>query len=211
MALGLEGRMVVGMRDHVEILDAVSGDRTVWPDLGSQAIVTSVAVVGSEVFVADAGNRMILAFDPGGRLVNTIDGDFAVPSPYFDVAAAPDGTLWVTDPGNHHVRHFGADGKPLGSWGLSSAEAEGFAGCCNPAHIAVLPCGSVVTSEKGLLRVKVHEPGGALESIAASAPDFPGEMALDLATRKANGGEVLVLVPGRRVVRVYVKRAAAGA
>jgi hypothetical protein len=68
----------------------------------------------------------------------------------------------------------------------------------------VLPCGRVVTSEKGLLRVKVHEPGGALQAVAALPEDFPpGTPSLDLATRKANGGEILVLVPGRRLVRVY--------
>jgi hypothetical protein len=72
----------------------------------------------------------------------------------------------------------------------------------------VLPCGSLVTSEKGLLRIKVHEPEGRLESVVATGADFPGEVALDLATRKANGGEVLVLLPAKRSARVYVKSAA---
>ena len=209
VAAGSDGRIFVGMGDHVEVV-APGGAVASWPDLGSQAIVTSIAVNGGEVFVADAGNRMVLRFDARGKLVGTIGTGYAVPSPYFDLAAAPDGTLWVADPGHQRVRHVDVGGKTLAGWGRSSLEIDGFGGCCNPAHLALLPCGAIVTSEKGLLRIKVYEPDGALSAVVATPADFKaGETSLDLATRKANGGEILVLVPGERVVRIYVKKEAA--
>ena len=99
MAAGPDGTLYVGMTDHVEVIAPGIDGTTAWPDLGAQAIVTSVAVVGTDVLVADAGNRMVLRFDAGGRLAGTIGDDYSVPSPYFDVAGAPDGTLWVADPG----------------------------------------------------------------------------------------------------------------
>jgi hypothetical protein len=209
VAIGPDGTLYVGMPDHVEVIAPGDAGTTAWPDLGSQAIVTSVAAVGPDVFVADAGNRMVLRFNAGGRLAGMIGDGYAVPSPYFDVAGAPDGTLWITDPGHHVVRHFTPEGAPLGSWGVSSMDTAGFGGCCNPVHLAVCPCGALITAEKGIPRVKVHEPDGTLASVVAGAADFPsGETGLDLATRKANGGEVLVLVPSKRLVRVYVKKEA---
>ena len=199
------GRAYVGVRDHLEVVEP-AGELTVWPDLGSQAIVTSVAAVGDAVFVADAGNRMLLRFSSAGALAGAVARDFTVPSPFFDVAGAPDGSIYAADPGAQRVRHYSASGKLLGAWGTSSLKAEGFAGCCNPAHIAVLPCGALVTAEKGLPRVKVYEPDGRLTAVVAAPADFRAtESGLDLATRKANGGEILVLVPLERVVRVYVK------
>ncbi len=98
VATGPEGTLYVGMPDHVEVIRPGMAGTIAWPDLGSQAIVTSVAVVGSDVFVADAGNRMVLRFDAGGRLTGTVGSGYGVPSPYFDVAGSPDGTLWVAIP-----------------------------------------------------------------------------------------------------------------
>ena len=209
VAVGPDGTVYVGMTDHVEVIRPGIAETTVWPDLGSQAVVTSIAVVGTEVLVADAGNRMVLRFDTGGRLAGTIGSEYSVPSPYFDVAGSPDGTLWVADPGRRTLRHYTIEGKLLGSWGFSSLDIAGFGGCCNPVHITVCPCGSIITAEKGLPRVKVHEADGALSAVVAGVSDFAsGETGLDLAVRQANGGEVLVLVPSRRLVRVYVKKGA---
>jgi hypothetical protein len=207
VAAGGDGRFYVGAHDHVEVVDPATGGVTLWPDLGPRAIVTSIAVTASGVFVADAGNRMVLRFDRGGRLAGEIGSGYVVPSPWFDLAPAPDGTLVVADPGARRVRRYSPEGKLLGSWGASSPEVDGFAGCCNPVHLAVLPCGSVVTSEKGVLRVKVHEADGRLEAVVATPADFPSsESSLDLATRRAEGGEILVLVPLERAVRIYVHR-----
>lgn len=207
VAVGADGRYLVGAGDHVEVIDPKGdGQPWLWPDLGSQAIITSIAAAGAHVFVADADNRAVLRFDAGGQLTGRIGSGYTVPSPYFDVASQADGTLWVVDPGRHRLLHYTPEGTLLGSWGAHSTRPEGFLGCCNPAHLALLPCGSLVTSEKGLLRVKVFEPEGELAALVALPADFPAtEASLDLATRKASGGEILVLVPGERSVRVYVK------
>jgi hypothetical protein len=209
LAVGADGAIYVGLQDHLEVLDPPGGSR-VWPYLGEEAILTSVAISPGGVFAADAGIRAVLRFDSGGMLVGRIGEDYRIPSPYFDVACAPDGTLWVADTGRQTLRHYTAQGELLGSWGKSSLDIEAFGGCCNPAQLAVLPCGRLVTSEKGLLRVKVYEPDGRLQAVVALPADFPpGQPSLDLATRKAHGGEVLVLVPGKRVVRVYARKEAA--
>jgi hypothetical protein len=203
------GRLVVGMEDHLEVLDPAGGGWLPWPDLGPQAIVTSVSASEGGVFVADSGNRQVLRFDAEGALKARVGDGYSVPSPYFDVVASADGTVWAADPGAQAVRHYGANGELLSSWGRSSMDVDGFGGCCNPAHIAQLPCGKIVTAEKGVPRVKVYEPDGKLFAVAAPPGDFPrAEAGLDLTTRRANGGEILVLVPSRRTVRVYAGKGA---
>ena len=88
------------------------------------------------------------------------------------------------------------------SWGTPSYALEGFSGCCNPAHLAVLPDGRFVTSEKGLARVKVYDDQGRFET-AVVAPDQldteagPCDVAVD------GTGRILVLDPGRGVVRIF--------
>jgi hypothetical protein len=83
---------------------------------------------------------------------------------------------------------------------------EGFCGCCNPTHMAILPDGSFVTSEKGLPRVKIHAQSGELKAVVA-APDSFAEhtVGLDLAVDSA--GRILVLDPVARAVRIFSEKA----
>jgi sugar lactone lactonase YvrE len=89
-----------------------------------------------------------------------------------------------------------------GSWGRYGNEIDAFCGCCNPADLAVLPDGRVVTAEKGLPRVKVYRRDGTLESVVAAPEQLsPQPPALDVAVDAA--GQVYVLDPPARVVKVY--------
>ena len=209
VSAGPDGRVYVGFQDHVEVIDTRDGSQRYWPDLGDQAVVTSIAVHEAGIYVADAGNRMVLRFDRDGRLQGSINDDFLVPSPYFDLAAAADGSLWVVNPGRHRLQHYDREGNLIGSWGRNSLDIDGFGGCCNPTHIALLPDGSFATSEKGIPRVKVYSPDGQLTAVVAVPKDFGEyEAGLDLAVTAE--GTIVLLVPGERTLRLYRPKAAAG-
>ena len=160
-------RVYVGMSRHVEVFDAEGRRLEVWAEMGQKTLLTSIAADEDAVFVADAGSRMVWVYDTRGRLGSFIESEgepFIVPSPYFDVALGPDGALWVGNPGRHRLqRHDRDDGRIAASWGRSSRFGSGFSGCCNPAHFAVLSDGCFVTSEKGLFRVRLHDPEGRVE------------------------------------------------
>ena len=207
-------RLYVGMTQQVVVLDTRTGEQAGWSDLGEQAIVTSIAVDsdGEQILVADAGNRQVLRFDRHGKLLGYAAGargsggvgDFIIPSPYFDVAidVSSDEVFWVTDPGRHRLVSFDLEGALRAEWGSYSADVAGFAGCCNPTHIAQLPDGSFVTSEKGIPRVKLYSLTGRLLGIVAQPTDLARESdGLDLAVSRR--GEVAVLLPRSRVVRYY--------
>jgi hypothetical protein len=167
------GRVFAGVANRIEIR-AADGEG-VFPRIvfASNAVITAIAAGGPDLFVADAGNRIVYRCDPSGPVRGRIGakapgrdtGGFVVPSPYFDLALAPDGLLRVVNPGRHRIEAYTTAGDLEFAWGGGSPEIAGFCGCCNPSHIALLPDGGFVTSEKGLRRIKVYDPQGALRGV----------------------------------------------
>jgi hypothetical protein len=225
LAVAADGTIFVGLRDHVEVYDAQGQPLTSWRSLGPDAILTSVAVSQNDVFVADAGNRLVVRYDRAGNIVTRIGKKdpernvpgFVIPSAYFDLAVSGDGLLRVVNPGNLRVDAYTFDGDFEFSWGQRSVELEGFCGCCNPVNIAVLPGGGFVTCEKGLVRVKIYDSqGGFLGVVAGPAQlvregdvrvcDLPEECqagGFDVAVDSA--GRVYVLDTIKNVVRVFTR------
>jgi hypothetical protein len=216
------GRIYVGMRDHVEVLNADGKRQAVWQRPGKRTVLTSIALADEDVFVADAGGLVVWHYDPSGKLLGQIGRrdpvrgipGFIVPSPYFDVAVAPDGLLRVANPGAHQIEAFTFDGHLELSWGKRGMGIEAFCGCCNPSNIAILADGRVVTAEKGIPRVKVYRESGELECVVVGpqtlAPNrtattetreelrlHPVDLAIDSRSR------ILVLDPTAGLVRIF--------
>lgn len=154
-----------------------------WTDLGEQAVVTSLAIKDDRVYLADAGNRRVVIFSADGEIIGEFEGKmetetghgFIVPSPNFDLVVNSYGELWVVNPGKHAIENYSDDGRMRGFWESTSFDIEGFQGCCNPARIAVMEDGSFVTSEKGLVRIKIYDQSGKLKSVVAPPTLFKEE------------------------------------
>jgi hypothetical protein len=138
----------------------------IWSDLGGETRIVSMTVQNGDVFVTDAGNGLVYRFSSNGRLKNLITGGsvnhFLIPSPYFSIAPAADGNLWIANPGHHRVELITPEGELLSFWGGYSETPEGFIGCCNPVHILTLSDGRIITREKGIKRIKIYSPQGKL-------------------------------------------------
>jgi hypothetical protein len=205
------GRLYAGMQDHVVTLDTPAASPAAWPSLGPQATLTSIAATDRGVFVADAGNRIVLQFSPSGELQQRIGAPdtgrnipgFVITSEHFDLAMGADDLLYVVNPRYLRLESYAANGDLRQHWGEAAAGVEGFFGCCNPIHIAVLPDGRFVTAEKGIARIKVYSPEGAFESVVAGPEQMAAEAA-DLAVDSR--GRVLVLDPTERCVRVFEQK-----
>jgi hypothetical protein len=154
-----------------------------WSDLGERTVITSLAVKEDRVYVADAGNRRVVIYSNEGELTGEFEGKseseaghgFIVPSANFDLAVNGYGELWVVNPGKHALENYTDDGRMRGFWENASFEIDGFLGCCNPARITVMADGSFVTSEKGLVRIKIHDQSGKLISVVAPPSLFKEE------------------------------------
>lgn len=208
-----DGRIYVAFRQHVEVYDDSGKRLSKWKNIDEKSFLTSVAILGKYLIAADAGTRNVWKFDLSGKLFgklaveNKKEGipQFIVPSPYFDLASAQDGSIWVVNTGRHKLENFSVDGKLNRMWGESSSEMEGFCGCCNPTHIALLKDGSMVTSEKGYPRVKVYDPNGVLAGVVAGESQFKeGTKGLDLAVDSA--GKIYVLDPKLKRIRIFKKK-----
>lgn len=208
--------VVVGHEDHLEVRGTDLALRSAWAVPGDGTQITGVAVGADVVWAADAGTKAVHRWDRGGRPLGRLGGPtpqgphFVIPSPFFDLGMDPAGSLWVANPGRHRIERYTADGELATVVGTSGADIGAFCGCCNPTHLAVLPDGRLVTSEKGLPRVKVLRPSGELDSVIAAGERLAaGVVGLDLAVDAL--GRVLVLDPGERAVRVFApKRTVAG-
>ncbi len=210
IALNQEGDLLLGMKDHIEIWSSDGKELARWNSCGSDAVITSIATSGNNVFVADAGQKVVYRFDKKGKLLNKIGlkdpatgvPGFIIPSAYFDLGISNDGNLWVVNPGRHSFEKYTLDGKLLSSWGKASMAMEGFCGCCNPSNFATLNDSMFVTSEKAIERVKIYNADGSFNSIVATPDLFePGTKGLDLAVDKKN--RILVLDPVKLIVHVF--------
>jgi hypothetical protein len=179
-AIATDGSIFLALRNHLEVFDAKGVRKATWESAGKKAWFTGIAVGETDVFVTDAGNRVLLRYDKSGKLIRRIgvkDKDrnipgFIVPSPFFDVELSRDGLLRVNNPGRHRMELYTVDGDFESSWGVTSMGIAGFCGCCNPINFALLPDGKYVTCEKGLPRVKIYSATGEFESVVAGVETF---------------------------------------
>lgn len=225
LAVSKDGKIYIGMKNYVQVYDSNKKPLATWPHLDGDAIITSIAVLKNDVFVADAGNRIVLRYDTNGKLLSRIGGKnkernipgFVIPSPYFDLAIADDGLLRVVSPGRHRIEAYTFDGDLEFWWGVYSPNIEGFCGCCNPVNFAILEDGSFITVEKGLVRVKIYDADGNFAGVVAGPEQLiePGKAKIcqipancqaggfDLAVD--NKQKILVLDTIRNVIRIFEK------
>ncbi len=208
-----QGYIYVAFRNKVEILKPDFSKDKELDIFTEKTFITSIAEANGTIFIADAEMKKVYCIDEKGKIINTIDGKtkedntgFVVPSPCFDViAGGDDGKIWVVNPGRHKVMEFKYNGEFVSEWGKDSIDAEGFCGCCNPTHIAIMKDASFVTSEKGIPRVKTYSQDGTFMAIVAGIGNFDeGTQILDIAVD--SGGRIFVVDPSRRKIRSFVKK-----
>jgi len=208
-----EKNIIVGLKTAMLVFDHSGKLINSWEIENERTTVTSIAIKDDLLFVADAGNRRVLRYNLKGELQAEFEGKrevsaghgFIVPSANFEVAVNSFGELWVTNPGEHAIENYNDNGQIRGFWEKSSMEIEGFTGCCNPAEIAVLEDGSFVTSEKGLVRIKVYDASGKLISVVAPPEKFNEEgHAPEVAAGK--NGEIYALDFDRNLIRLFEKK-----
>jgi len=202
--------ILIGMRNYLERYSEKGALIQQWEQFNKAAYFTSIAADDSSVFVADAGNKIVHRFNKDGKRIMEIgkkDKDkgipgFFIPSPYFDVLFDKSGQLWAINTGRHAFEAYTIDGELITRWERTSMSIDGFSGCCNPTHVAVLSDGSFVTSEKGIARVKIHNKNGDFSCLVAGPDEFAeGTVGLDLAVDSKD--RIILLDPVKALVRIY--------
>jgi hypothetical protein len=213
IAISDSKQIFLSISNHIEVLNVEGKLSKKWDKFNDRSVITSIALADKSVFIADAGNKLVLEYDCDGNFVkeigkkDTLNGipGFFIPSPYFDVAMGLHGELWAVNSGLHAFEAYNSQGKLVSTWERTSMQLDGFSGCCNPSHIALLSDGSFVTSEKGLVRIKIHAPSGDFNCVVAGPNEFDEDTrGLDLAVNSED--DIFVIVPDKKEVRVYGKK-----
>lgn len=204
----------VGTRHSVAVFDQGGTLLKRWNSFGDRSVITSVAVSGETVYVADAGNRIVYQCNTNGQILSKIGEKneqkgvpgYVIPSPYFDLALDDNKFLWVVNPGRHTFENYNPDGSMRTSWGITSFKTEGFSGCCNPAHIAIMADNSFITSEKGMPRIKIYGQHGEFLGVVASPAMFDEDsyLAPDIAIDAEQ--RVVALDFERKQVRIFERK-----
>ncbi len=208
-------KIYVVFEKYVWILDENGKTIHKWESMDNDSYLTAVAVQEDDIFVADAGKRKIKRYSHKGELLNEFEGQtsedvlhgFIIPSANFDIDINEFDDLWVVNPGMHTLENYTAEGRLREHWKASGNQTENFSGCCNPAYYCFLPNGSFVTSEKGLVRIKVYKPSGEFFGVVAAPNKFDNKIdgqAPDVATDEE--GNIYALDFDKKVLRVFEKK-----
>ena len=207
-----DNKIYIAFEKQIQIFDEAGSLVQELKLTDDNSFITAIAVANNDVFVADAGTRKIMRFSKDGKKLNEFDGKiskdalhgFIIPSPYFDIDINEDGELWVVNPGLHSLENYTVEGSMRTFWKSTSMKTEGFSGCCNPAHFTFLPDGSFITSEKGLVRIKIYKPSGEFSCVVAAPNKFTNKIegsAPDIAVDSL--GNIYALDFDKKIVRVF--------
>ena len=142
---------------RLRIFDASGGSLGGWGGRGNGQHgfnqLCGVATVGEDLYVADTWNGRIERFGQDGTWKAAVAELYGPRG----VAVAPDGSVWVTDTGNHRVISYDPDLKNPHVHGKKGTEPGEFD---EPVGIAVGPSGLVSVADTGNRRIQVFDLKG---------------------------------------------------
>jgi hypothetical protein len=132
-----------------------------WAKIPDAIVLGDCAAVGVDskdnVYAFNRGDHPVAVFDKDGNLLRTWgEGVFTRPH---GVHVAPDDTIWLTDDGDHTVRHCTLDGRVLMTLGIPGKPApymsgEPFHRC---THTALSPKGDLLYISDGYGNARIHK------------------------------------------------------
>lgn len=147
--------------------DQIIGQQGAEPGQFSRPRGLAIAADGS-LFVADTSNHRIQHLTSDGEVIS-VWGSFAdlsageAPGGTFnepwDVAVAPDGTVYVTDTWNHRIQHFSQDGEFLDMFG-HFGQADSPDAFWGPRGIVIDASGRIFVSDTGNKRIVILDARG---------------------------------------------------
>ncbi|MCS7239251.1 MAG: hypothetical protein NZ899_13425 [Thermoguttaceae bacterium] len=195
---------------------------TAWTVAVEPLQVVALAVGREHIYLVNAALGEVARLNFRGEVVGRFGGSeqdrgwpgLVLPSLRTDIVIDSQGHVFLSNPGLRRVEVYTAEGKLEHYWGGEGAAPTAFFGCCNPQHLTVLPNGNVVTSEKGLLRLKEMSPFGEFIALVAGEAeladfeqarhrkgDFGEPVVVDVAADSRGG--IWALYPGHPVLLYF--------
>lgn len=195
--------------DMILVISSAGELKDEWGPFEDKSFITSVASNRSWIAYADAGNKMVVVLNKHGsvsRIIGQKDGQFVIPSPYFDLALDASDNLYIANTGQRRIETRSIQGTLLSFFGEPGMAPEAFCGCCNPAHFTITPDG-FVTAEKGINRIKVLDKKGYFKEFVSSGMKFVPSVPLDIST--ADGTTLYAANPADSKIYIFSRIQAA--
>ena len=163
------------------------------------------------IYVADSLNHRIQQFSPDGFLSN-VWGNFAnvleedAPGGTFnepwDVAVAPDGSIFVADTFNHRIQKFDSTGRFIKMWGkfAQGDTPESFWG---PRGIAIDEDGNVFVTDTGNKRVVVFDTDLNYKTQFGGGGFEPGQFDEPVGITVNSSGQIIIADTWNRRVQIF--------
>ena len=164
---------------HGEFTYEVSGED--WgelPEGWTYHEATAVAVDSKDnVYVFNRGGHPVIVYDSDGKFLRSWGDDVAV-VPH-GIAIGPDDSVFCTDTGDHTVRKFTPEGKPLMTLGEPGRASVAMSGVPfnRPTHTAIDPRNGDIYVSDGYSNARVHKytPDGTLLFSWGESGTDPGQ------------------------------------
>ena len=169
-----------------------------WDACSELSDYCSFTISGDAIFVTDAQNKDICKYTTDGNFVRFLKSPqgFIIPNYSFDIDSWND-TIYCVNSGRHSIETYTPDGDFITAFGTAGSEAGCFSGCCNPVYISFTPCGKLITSEKGNLRVSCFERDGQFKGIWLNSNMLGGNKACQV---KAINDQLFVAMKNKIVI-----------
>ncbi|NUM33576.1 MAG: hypothetical protein HUU50_03485 [Candidatus Brocadiae bacterium] len=213
LAVDKDGTIYLAMKKNIDLYSSDFSSKKSWADLPENSLFTSLVISESNIFLADAANKIVLCFDKTGQLLHRIGNKdlskgkegLVIYQPHLDMVLGDPGKIWIVNPGKHRIENYDYQGNLLSFWGEPSFRVEGFCGCCNPSHLSMLSNGNFVTSEKNLLRIKIYTKEGKFLGVVAGVESFAGNtQPSDIAVNSKD--QIFVLDARHKKIRIFQSR-----
>ena len=206
-AIAVHGNTVYAATENTIMLYTLAGDFiTEWGPYEDNSLITSLSANDNYVAVADASFKRvwILNLDGGVTYFFGHEGQrFIIPSPCFDIHIKHDNTILVVNPGRQRIETRDLKGNIISFFGEPGLAPEAFSGCCNPSHFALLDENHVVTSEKGISRIKIMKTTGELKEYVATPDLLESTLPLDLAVSES--GEIMAASSAESKLYIFTR------
>ena len=164
------------------------------------------------IYVADSRNNRILHLSEEGEVLqswgsyaNAMEGEAAGGTFYepWDVAVAPDGSVFVADTWNHRIQHFTAEGEFIKMWGHFVDQGAGAEGLWGPRGVAVDERGHVYVTDTGNKRVIVYDMDGNYIGEFGSAGMEQGQLDEPVGIDVGKDGKIYVADTWNQRIQVF--------
>jgi DNA-binding beta-propeller fold protein YncE len=157
------------------------------------------------LFVVDMAGNQVVKYNADGQQVATLK--MLAREPFTDdvagIAVAPDGTIYVADPGLHQVRKLSPTGQELAAW--KSCDCVGQPGwMVAPVSIAIDGTGNnVYVLDQSADTVTRYSPDGKIQKVFGSQGTGPGQFDVPKAIALDRAGNVYVADWGNHRIQKF--------